>query len=251
MDYQKDYVQKLNFKEYEKTNTLAYELIMRNKECQKYFKKLHRIITKVNEIEQRGKPLIDIYDKNEELRNYVHKRWEMDQMLLNYSRLKKTFLEQILNYFLILKGAYEEEEYAEFFRNYIEKKQKELQNDKYINYGQFMHSIHSMIQLFIEEVYKKDPNFDRAEINFEIKNILETLIQSIGYKILSHKYDYIVGFITSNEKQAIAKIFQNYIDTTLTAIGVASDTGVNKFSDDIKNIIDEDVALMAINEVGI
>ncbi len=240
MDYQKDYVQKLNFKEHEKTNALAYELIMRNEECQKCFKKLHRIIKKSYEVQQRGKPLLDIYDKNEELRNYVDKRWEMDQVLSSYSRLQNAFLEQVLNYFLILKGTYEEEEYTEYFRSYIGKKQKELQNNGYMNYSQVINSIQIMIQLFVEEAYKKDPNFDRAEINFEIKNILETLIQSIGYKILSRKYDYIVGFVTSDEKQVVAEMFQNYIDTTLAAIGVASDLGVNNLLKKIKYIIDED-----------
>lgn len=241
MDYQKDYVQKLNFKEYEKTNVLAYELIMRNENCQKCFKKLHRVITKIDEIEQKNKQLIDIYDESKELRNYIENRRIKDHDLWKYSKLQNDFLEQMLNYFLILKGSYEEGEHAEYFKNYIEKKHIELLSNKYMNYREVIDSIQSLRQFLTEEAYKKGPNFSRAEINFEIKSIFGILIQSIGNKILSRKYDYIVGFITSDEKKEIAKSFQNFLDELLAAIGVASYTGVDKLSREIKYLINEEM----------
>lgn len=240
MDYQKDYVKKLNFKDYEKTNALAYELIMRNKECQKCFIKLHKIICRRNEIEQLARPLLNAYNESEEIKTYYNERWKIDQNILDFSNLQNSFLKTVHNYLLILKGTYEEGEHAKFFTNYLDQLQRSLQSDNsLIKYAKQVSYIHNIIQIFRDEAYHR--GLEMQEINQHTKNLIESFIQDIGYKIISRKHDNVVDFSSTKDKQNVIETFQNYINQQLGILGIASDLGADKLLNEKKYLIHKDM----------
>lgn len=226
MDYQKDYVQKLNFKDYEKTNALVYELIMRNEKCQKCFKKLHRIIKKLNEVKRKGEPLINMYLTNKEFKDYADTRNEINSMINYYAKLQTTFLNKLSNYFLAIKGSLEEQEFSGYFKDFLETNLAELSNE----YPLYVTVIYDINKIFLDELYR-----------LEALDILDLLIAVIGYKIMSLKYDFVAGIQTSDEKKELAEKFLSYIDEKLKIVGFDSDIKVNSLTAKMKQNINTNI----------
>lgn len=161
-DYQY-YVSHLNFKEYEATNAFAYELMMRNEECQQCFKLLYRVIHKLN---MKGKYFIDYiqprYNNDAELKKYIQHRWEFDSKIDEIRHMDKSFLKTLSNLLFLYKGALGTEEWREFVLDYIEKR-NDL--DEY--------SIHSQFLDHIEDV-------DETE--------LDHMIAVVGQFVLLNRY---------------------------------------------------------------
>lgn len=219
MNYQKNYVKKLNFKDYEKSNSLTYELIMRNKECQNSFKKLHKIILKLMDEAKIYERSMTEFSNNQTLHLYVSERWGIDENIDRVNNLKYNFLKQLMNYFLILKGTKESYEWAQYFQKYISQKEELLFNDQHINYRTFIESIHNMMQNLINEIYKTKSDIDEDIVKSVVKDIYEGFVNFIGYKMMSLKYEAVAEIKTTSEiKQALFWILEKYFEKELKKI---------------------------------
>lgn len=166
-DYQY-YVSHLNFKEYEATNAFAYELMMRNEECQQCFKLLHRVIHKMH---VGGKYLNDYIlpkrNNDEGLKKYTQRRWEFDTKIEQVRHMDAHFLKSLANLLFLYKGALSTEEWRHFILDYIEKRD-DLK--KYPILSQFLDRI--------EDV-------DEGELDY--------MIAIVGQCVLLNKYPEIVS----------------------------------------------------------
>jgi len=122
-DYQY-YVSHLNFKEYESTNAFAYELMMRNEECQQCFKLLHRV---VNKLVQRSKYFTNYIEKkyksDPDLKQYIKQKLDLDTMTQRVQYIEIDFLKNLSNVFFLLKAASIKEEWVSLVLDYIKNKE--------------------------------------------------------------------------------------------------------------------------------
>ncbi|HFU76614.1 MAG TPA: hypothetical protein ENK66_10255 [Arcobacter sp.] len=162
LDYQR-YVKELNFKEYEATNAFAYELIMRNEECQNYLKQLHRISQKLlNGLKIYNQTFKKEFQQDQEAERYIIKRWELDNEVIRLKSTRSVFLEEMSNALFILKASISDKKWQPIFLNYLEK-QKLLTKYSYLD------------------------NFFDPEMEID-EQLLDILIAAVGQIKLMDKY---------------------------------------------------------------
>lgn len=217
MNYEKGYKQKLNFKAYEKTNCFAYELIMRNKDCQNNIKLLHKTIVSINDIGFICSKLFKRDINNNIIKEYINNQMKLDEHITVYENLESDFLKEIINYIIVLKGSYENSEFTPLFVNYVQKKEQELFKNEYIKYQKFVDSIKDLFSTMYGNMQKSE--LEPEGLKYAMIELCEILIRVLGYTKLKKENELIDCIYIPEDEVKLFEIFQENILLRTMQIG--------------------------------
>ncbi len=216
LEYQK-YVKELSFKNYEATNAFAYELIMRNEECQKLLKQLHRISIKLlNELKIYNQTLKKEFQDNKELEKYVLNRWELDEEIIHLKNMRSFHLKEISNTLFVLKAAISDKKWQSIFLDYLEKK-KLLTN-----------------YLYLDSFFNPEMEID--------EQMLDILITAVGQIKLTDKYPELsVGNVDPENKVDMLLATRRFeLDIFLSKLAIKHSKELNVLIEEKNNLLIKD-----------